>query len=755
MSQQPESPQLPSGAGPGSESPSVDFMRLWGALVKRVWLVGLVLGLFTTGVTFWTFRQPAIYRAEVSLVIDPNPPQVLKGVSEVVDVGSGSFWSSKEYFETQYKVLKSRMVAEKVVARLGLDHDLEFLHIDPRLPPAALARALAAVDPVRMVSDAVIVTPVRESRLVMIAIEDPRPQRAADLANAVAEEYIEQNVDRRLTTTHGASAWLAEQLTDVKKRLEESDKALYQFRQDHDVLSTSMEARQNISSEKLIAINDALTKANLARVEIEARRSVLAGLLEQSKGSEFKAESFKPVADNPMIQEFRREYLKLQSERAELSEKYLEGHPKRIALDERIAKVRSDIIHAIQMVLEASESEYRQASDEEKRLRSFLEGAKQEALGVNKLELQYAQLKRERDENRQVYDLMVKRQKEVDVVGLLRTNNIRLLDPALAPTSPVRPNRPQNVALALVLGLLLGIGLVVMLELSDSTVKSQDDVERGLGLPLLGILPSIPTPDGEEIGAESTARRDLYIMENPNSSIAECARSVRTSLLFSSPDRPFKALLVASTGPREGKTTTAISVGITMAQSGSRVLLVDGDLRRPRLHRTFGVPSSAGLSTMILGEATIADAVKNTGVQGLFLLPAGPVPPNPAELLQSERFGEVVRHLCDHFDRVIFDSPPVGVVTDALVMSTRTDGVMLVLRAGATPKRAAMRGRRALWDVNAHIYGAVLNDVNLGSRAGRYYYYYRYGYYPTDYKPSNVPGAPGGRDVQKEASSSS
>ncbi|MSP59298.1 MAG: polysaccharide biosynthesis tyrosine autokinase [Myxococcales bacterium] len=742
------SPVNPAPADPTG----IDFLHLYAALMKRLWLVGVVFVLVVTGVAFWTFRQVRIYKAEASLVIDLNPPQVLKGVPEVVDLGNGGYWSTKEYFETQYNVMKSRMVSERVVARLGLDRDLEFLGIRADLDPAAKAAALKNADPVRMVVDRVTVLPVKDSRVVKVAIEDRDPQRAADLANAVVEEYIEQNVDRKLTATHGASAWLAVQLEKAKKKLEDSEKALFQFKVDHGVVSMSLEDQKNTSSFNFVKINDSLTTAVLRRVGIESRRQNLQELLSETKGAEFRAESFRPVADNTMINEFKREYFRLQSERAEMAEKYLAEHPKRAALDERIGKVKSNIAHAIQNVLDASEAEYRQVADEEKRLRGLLDNARSSAFAVNKLEVQYLQMKRERDQNQTQYEVMVKRGKEVDISGSLRTNNIRLLDAALVPRVPSRPNRGQNILLAIVLGLVLGMGLVIALELLDNTVKSQDDIENGLGLPLLGILPSIPSPVTEGIDPQAVAQRDLYVAQSPGSAVSECARSIRTSLLFASPDRPFKVLLIASTGPREGKTTTAVGIGITMAQSGNRVLIIDGDLRRPRIHRTFGVPSSAGLSTLILGESTIEEAVKNTGIERLFIMPAGPVPPNPAELLQSERYGDVIKALSERFDRIIIDSPPVGVVTDALVMSARADGIVLVLRSGITQKKLVYRTRRTLLDIKAHIYGAVLNDVDLTTRAGQYYYYYRYGYYPANYTTKGDPGGDKPTDVKQEAS---
>jgi capsular exopolysaccharide synthesis family protein len=724
-----------------AESPGIDLMRLYTALLRRAWIVVVIFTIVVSGVSVWTFHQRAIYRAEATVVIDYNAPQVLKNVPEVVELGGTNLWSGQEYFETQYKVIKSRMLAEKVVARLGLDHDLDFLGIDPNLPPEARAAALKAVDPIGRVIESITVLPARNSRVVVIGVEDWNPQRAADLANAIAGEFIEQNVDQRITQSQGASDFLSVQITQHRKELEASEKALYQFKDDHDVLSTSLEARQNISSERLVAISDSLTKTALRRVELEARRDSLKELLQEAsaRNGEFKAEAFRPVTDNLLINDYKREYFRLQNERAEIADRYLADHPKRVALDERIAKVKANIATTTQNVLDASESEYREVLDQEKRLRVLLEESKQEALAVNKLELEYERLKREKEQNLQIYEQMLKRQKEVDISALLRTNNIHMLDAALVPKSIAHPHRGQNILIGVLIGLILGCGLVILLELLDNTVKSQEDVENGLGIPLLGILPSIASGAGaaaQLTTPEGTVLRDLYVSRSPNSSVSECARSIRTSLLFASPDRPFKVLLVVSTGPREGKTTTAISIGTTMAQGGNRVLVIDGDLRRPRLHKTFGVSSTVGLSTLILGESTIEQSVKSTEIEGLFVLSAGPVPPNPAELLQSERFSEVLRGLSDRYDRVIIDSPPVGVVTDALVMSARADGLVMVLRSGLTPKKVALRGRRALLDVKAHIYGAVLNDVDLASRAGQYYYYYRYGYYPSEYGSS-------------------
>jgi len=711
----------------------VDVWRMYQILARRAWLLVIVFVLTVAGIAWVTIRQTKIYRAEVSMVIELNPPQVLKGVQDVVELGAANYWQTKEYLETQYQILKSRTVAERVVSRLGLDHDMEFLRIKPNLSPEARARKLAEIDPVERLIERIQVMPVKDSRVVTLGIEDTSPKRAADIANAIAEEFLEQNIDRKLSTTHGASAWLTDQLSTAKKALETSDKALYQFKLDHDVLSTSLEARQNISSERLVAISDQLTKVGLRRVELEARRDALKKILDESKDATFKAESFRPVAADDTINDLKREFFRLQAERAELAEKYLDGHPKLHAIDERISKVRDDIGHAIAVVLDTADTEFNEVVDEEARLRSMLESAKREALAVNSLEMQYDRLKREREENQRVYDLMLNRHKEVDIAGMLRTNNLRVLDPALPPRKHVRPNLLLNLVLGSGLGLLLGLLFVAVIERLDNTIKTQEDIEGLLGLPLLGLLPSIELAEQRTSGGtEETPNRDLFVDTHPKSSIAECARAIRTSLLFASPDRSFKVLLVASCGPREGKSTCSITIGTTMAQSGNRTLIIDGDLRRPRLHRTFGVPSQQGLSTMILGESDADQAIHPTTVNNLWVLPAGPVPPNPAELLNADRYKQILDQLTSRFDRVIIDSPPVGAVADGLVMSSFADGVVLVVRAGVTNKNSAVRGVRSFLGVKAHIYGAVLNDVALGSRIGQYYYYYRYGYYPSE-----------------------
>jgi capsular exopolysaccharide synthesis family protein len=307
--------------------------------------------------------------------------------------------------------------------------------------------------------------------------------------------------------------------------------------------------------------------------------------------------------------------------------------------------------------------------------------------------------------------MVLKRLKETELSSMLRTSNARILDAARPSFAPLRPNVRNNLVLGLLLGLAAGIGCALLLEQLDNTVKSQADVEERVGAPFLGLIPRIEL-DNKESGQADV---DLFVFRNPKSTVAEACRAIRTNLLFMSPDRPLRTMLITSSGPREGKSAAAIATGIAMAQSGSRVLLVDTDMRRPRLHRAFGVPNDRGVSTILVGDSKLEEVVKSTQIPGLFLIPSGPVPPNPAEMFHTQAFRDFVGGVSSQFDRIIFDSPPVNAVADPVVLATHVDGTLLVIRAALTNKALARRVVRVLTDVKARIFGAVLNDVELRS----------------------------------------
>lgn len=436
------------------------------------------------------------------------------------------------------------------------------------------------------------------------------------------------------------------------------------------------------------------------------------------------AEALPAARENLTLQKLKDRMLSLRTECTELQSRYLDQHPKLTECRDKLALVERDFQRELSNLVVGTEAELREAVEKERNLLALFNEVKAEAFEVEKKKLELDRLKQESDSAKRQYDSVFKRLKDIELSGLLRTSNVRVLDAARPSMAPVRPNVPQSILLGVLAGLLAGLGLALLLEFLDSSVTSQLEIEERLGLTFLGLVPTIPasTTEGQS--------KDLHIYREPKSHIAECTRAVRTNLLFMSPDKPLKRMLVTSSGPQEGKSTTAINLAIAMAQSGQRVLIVDTDMRRPRLHKAFGVPNDVGVSSLVVGEGKLEDAIKTTEVPGVYLLPCGPVSPNPAELLHTKAFGELLATLDGRFDRVLLDSPPVGAVADAVVLATQVAGVVIVLKAGVTHRDVAKRTVRALNDVKAPILGAVLNDVNLDrSRYGDYYYGYAYRYY--------------------------
>jgi capsular exopolysaccharide synthesis family protein len=376
-------------------------------------------------------------------------------------------------------------------------------------------------------------------------------------------------------------------------------------------------------------------------------------------------------------------------------------------------------------VVAAAQVELKEALAKERNLQGLVDNAKAEAFVVNKRQIEFDRIKREADNNQRLYDLVLKRLKDTELSGMLRTNNVRMLDAARPTFAPLRPKVRNNLILGLLLGLAAGFALSVLLEQLDNTLKTQADVEERVGVPFLGFFPRVTGSSDPEHPEE----RDLYIFHNPKSAVAEACRAIRTNLLFMSPDRPLRTMLITSSGPKEGKSTCVIATGVAMAQSGSRVVLVDTDMRRPRLHRALGVSNERGVSSVLVGDATLEEVIKSTEVPGLFVITSGPIPPNPAELFHTQAFQDFVREVSSRFDRAIFDSPPVNAVADPTVLATQVDGTLLVVRAGVTNRSFARTAARVLTDVNSRVFGAVVNDVDLETAkySGYYAAYHGYG----------------------------
>ena len=703
------------------EGPKVDLRSYWRTVRKRWPFVVLSMIIATVVAFVYTYRQQKVYEASCQIIIDPQPPQVLPGSKDVVEMGTGSFWGNKEFYETQYRIIQSTNVGQRTAEKLGLQYDPDYAGVlGPNRDLASLGRAVAAQLAVR---------PLKDSRLATITVTDAKPQRAALIANTVADTYIEYNLDYKLEGARTAMAWLAEEESDLKRQLEESELKLYQFKKDRNLLAVSLDDKQSMLSSNLATVNTKLTDLKISRLALEAKRR----MIERARDNIGEQETLPELRDNAAVQRLRDSYILLTKDFAETGTRYGPEHPRMKALQVQIDQVRASYDREMGAVLTTFEKAYEEVVDNEKALRALMEQQKNEAIEVSKIEVEYRPLLRASEQNEKMYGLISSRQKEIDITGPMRTNNVRVLERAVVPTSPIRPKPIQNLMLGLLLGLGTGVALAFAIEALDNTLKTQADVEQFLGVPVLGLVPVIGTMhEPTEMLADDLRQRDLGVFLDPKSVAAECCRSIRTNILFMSPDRPIRTMVITSPSPQEGKTTTAINLGVTMAEAGGRVLLVDTDMRRPRLHRSFGVGNQLGISTVIVGKATLEEAIRHTDVPNLDVLTCGPVPPNPSELLHTDRFAAVLADCAKLYDRVILDSPPTSAVTDPAVLGNLVDGVVLIIKAGETTRDSAIHARRQLMSAKARVVGVIVNAIDFSNPAYGYEYYYRnyyrYGY---------------------------
>lgn len=707
---------------PPRDNEAQDAVRRYLAiLLKRKWFVIAVTILVVAAVSAWTFTRKKIYAGSATLLFDKRAPQVLgKDMREVVDMSMGNAWRSKEYLETQRRVLLSETLARKVIKRSGLMDEPAFWPKGPAAPTHDLENAIT------ILLGGLQIESVKGADILRVRVRHENPQLAARLANEVTKTYIAQNIEYKASSGVHAVKWLADQLDDLKKKLESSELALYQFRRKHQIVSISFEDRQSLLSRRIMKIDETLTDLKTKRLILAAERREA----KKAAGRDPMTVSLPKVVNSltfPTLKDvFKRQRMRYHA----LLERYGEKHPLVKQQHMRFDSSLADLKRELSTIIDSYEVEYRQLRGAEQTLAATLETAKKESLDLNKKELVYNRLKRRQVNTAKLYGAILSRLRETDLSSQLRVSNMRLLDRAVPSLIPVSPRVRLNLIVGVFLGLLLGIGLAILLELLDTSIKSQEDLFGKFAF--LGVVPRIPGAVVKRRGKRPPPNPefDLSLHKNPKSSYAEAWRSVRTNLLFSSPDQKLHTLMVTSPSPREGKTTTAVSLAIAMSQSGSRVLLVDTDMRRPRLHRIFGVPGGDGLTSLLVGDKEIEDVLKTTEVPNLQLLPCGPTPPNPAEVCQSDRFKEVLESLGQRFDQVILDSPPVMAVTDAVVLSTLVQGVIVIARTGTTSRDAFSETMRQLNDVGAPRVACVLNDMDLDHTG---YGYRRYGYYRRGY----------------------
>jgi capsular exopolysaccharide synthesis family protein len=721
----------------GPTEAAINHVVVW-RMVRKHWAIALsTAAIIVVAVIFHTLGQKRIYQASATIQFDPHPPRPLgSNVEAVVELGAGSFWDVRDYYETQYKIIQSRRVSKAVVADLGLQHDAGFvLDLSPGEQPAEPFEALSEDMAATLLMSRLSVEPIKDSRLAVVRLEDANPERAQRVLNALLDTYITQNLEDARSATNSAADWLRAQVDKLKGQLESSEMALHDYKENKNILSVAFDDQSNMLRSEMQQLNEALTDVRTKREEIAARRAQLAKVAANDPNDLPASE----LLQSSLLQDLRRGY-----EDAVRDRDALKGagkgvnHPEVLAADARVEATKSALLAEVRNIQGALDADLSIIQRQEGGLAGLFEQAKKQALELNLLEIEYNRLRRTKDNTEKLYSIVLERSKESDLAMMLRENNIRVVDRPLLPDYPIRPNVPVSVGLGVLFGLLVGGSFALALGLLDRSVKTPEDVEAELGLTCLGLLPE--HEDSVLSRGRKRARRrgapkpggapELVVHEDPTSAIAEAARTIRTNLVFMSPDHPYRTLLVTSAAPSEGKTTVACYIAVAMAQAGQRVLLIDCDLRRPRIHRVFGKTSEVGVTTALV-EQNIDRSVHETIVPNLSILPAGPSAPNPAEIFHSESFKNLVKQAQERYDRVIIDSSPLMAVTDAAIVSTLVDGTVVVVRAFRTTKEVSRHAIRSLLDVGSKVAGAVLNAVNFHRHEYKYAYYYykREGYY--------------------------
>jgi succinoglycan biosynthesis transport protein ExoP len=731
------------------EEDSIDLLDYWRVLAKRRWVIMAVLLSVTALTAIGTWGATPIYRATTRIQIDPDLMNVLPFKDAM---GTGTYYAeSQEYLQTQIKVLASSTLADRVIRALHLESNPAFL---PEVSPGmrrgipGWIRSLfsstedeaAGQEPLKRRYSkytkafvrSLTVTPIRSSRLVEVSFDSRDPKLSAMVVNTLADEYIELNFQTKFDATQKASSFLERQSTDLKARLEKSEEGLVRFSQQHNIYAIG--EKENVILQKLADLNTVLTAAQADRIQKESSWRVV-----QAAGPGV----FPDILRSPLIKDLETNAANLRVARAKLSASFKPGWPELDQVTGQLAEAESQLAAERQKAIHNVETEYRTAVTREQLLTHALEAQKQVASDLNQSSIQYNILKRQVDTDNQLYDGLLQRMKEAEVSAGLKSSNIHVVDVAEPSRRPYRPNKPLNMSLGLVAGLILGVALAFLTERLDSSLKTPDEIDRYLGLPSLGVIPShepLPgaskrkqLPAGGTISDGNASPVELVTHHDTRSLLSEAYRNLRTSILLSSSNgHPPKLLVVTSSQKGEGKTTTAINIGITLAQAGNNVILLDCDMRDPKLHRALKLSPEMGMSTYLSGQSELPSLIQKTEVPNLSAVTSGRIPPNPAELIGSQRMKEGLALLAQSFSHIVIDTPPVLSVTDARVLGTLVDGVILVIKGGATPREAVRLTKRLLRDVHARILGTLLNDVNIHSTDYLYYsryYYYGYGGY--------------------------
>lgn len=713
----------------------IDLRQYWNTINRHKWGIfgfAIVVTMLTTLVVY---SMKPIYRAEATLLIESQKANVVS-IEEVYGLDSGN----SEYYLTQFEILKSRQLAERVVKKLNLTVHPEF-----NQPPGFIANAKASIKgllplgvPVELSAEEqaqlklqqvaaqllanLTIEPIRKTQLVKISYDSFEPRLSAEIANAVGDAYIENNLEARLQLTTKASGWIMERLSGLREKLKVSEQNLQQYREQEQIVGS--DGGFDIANNELDMVASKHIEARRERMALESLNQQIKRLDKRNPES---FELIPAILKHPLVQSLKGAVLQVELKKSELSKRYGAKHPKMKAAQSELDNARRSLNAQILSVVNGIENEYRLALSAERSLKSAVNQTKKDLQSINRKDYRLKELEKEVDANRQLYDTFFTRLSETNATGDLQSANAQVSDPALAPRTPAKPKKGLIMGLAFVVSLMFGIMFSFLLEALNNTLKTAQDVENKLGATMLGLLPKLPKKNKNDHHLSYTA-----YLDKQQSSFAESVRTIRTGIVLSALDNPHKVLCITSSVPGEGKTSLAMSLAFSIGQM-ENVLLIDADMRRPSIAKAFELSGkAAGLSNLVAGTAKLDECIHKDEKSGIDVLPSGIIPPNPLELLSSDRFAKVLEFLESKYDRIIIDTAPTQAVSDALVLASHTGAMIYVVKADSTNYQLAKNGLKRLSEVKAPLIGVVLNQVDIKKAAkygGDYYGYYdNYGY---------------------------
>jgi len=744
----------------------VDLMEYWRVIVKRKWVLFTFAGTLIFLVGAYSFLAAPKYKSTATLLIEEGSSRLLSIEDEF---GFRQQPYSSVYMDTmvntQINILQSRSLAKRVAEKMNLlsrpefggeekDKDSVMASIKDFVTlkwlrkndskkqgnPFHLRDPYAEV--VKTLHMSLDVSPVRSTKLVAVSYTSKSPVLASDIVNTFAEEFIVFSIEKRYESTQQASDFLSEQIADLREDLAAKEKELQQYGQESEIFY--LDESESSAIEKFADLNKAYTQAQINRINAEAKYRELRSL---------EVDSLPQFVENKMIQDLKTDYTRLRTEYEEKTKVYKPSYPEMIKLKARVDSLRDELAGEIQKAVDVAESEYRSALNNERSLKGLLDTQKQDVGEMKSNAILYNSLRIEVENKRNLLNSLVERQNETYVssrLGGLKSTNISIIDEGAVPEDPVSPKKKLNLILALLMGVFGGVGLCFVFEYFDNTVKGPEDLEEMAGVPSLGIIPYLhpETKKRKKYGYYARYRYhedeekenyedlpealevELINHKYPKFSISEDYRTVRTSILLSQVGAPPQTIVVSSSLPREGKSATVANLAVSFAQLEKKVLVVDADLRKPRLHRIFDMPNERGLSTYLAGSDSLSNVVWESGIENIWILPGGPIPPNPAELLNSQSMNVVLEGMKKDYDVILFDTPPVLTVIDGVILSSKVDAVLFVVQAGVTNVKHFLSALESVRRAKARIMGVVFNRMDI--HRGDYNYKTYLKYYDTE-----------------------